>query len=62
MTLSGKIALLARECRYGLTHFCDGKPNLSEGDNPPKPPCPHGGDCPLKQHSVIRRKDESYIR
>jgi hypothetical protein len=40
-------------CKYGLTHFCDGKPNKSVDEHAtPKPRCPKYWFCDLRKHSI----------
>lgn len=57
--ISKKISL-KRTCYYGLTHFCDGTPNLSEDAKAKKRlPCPMFLDCKHKRVRLLERLDES---
>lgn len=50
---------LKRNCKFGLLHFCDGKPNLSE--NPrgkQRDPCPLWRTCYAKQNKVFDFKNQ----
>jgi hypothetical protein len=45
---------LKRNCKFGLSHFCDGKPNLSENrKSKQREPCPLWRDCYAKQNKVF---------
>lgn len=51
--LSSKFFHLQYACKYGLTHFCDGKPNKSVDEHAkPKPRCPNYYHCDIRKHSI----------
>lgn len=50
---------LKKTCLYGLKHFCDGTPNLSEDATAKKRlPCPMYLDCKHKANRLIKRAGE----
>ena len=50
---TNKQLLIARECKYGLTHFCDGTPNKSVDDRTrTKPRCPDYCRCKIRKQSI----------
>lgn len=45
-------------CKYGLSHFCDGKPNKSVDEYAkPKPPCPKYYFCNIRKISIYDEGD-----
>lgn len=52
--LTTKLYHLEYACKYGLTHFCDGKPNKSVDEHAkPKPRCPNYYHCELRNLSIF---------
>ncbi len=58
ITHATKLNLLTRICRYGLSHFCDGTPNKSEGVQDYLAPCPDYEYCTIRQKHVYKPKGE----
>ena len=56
---TNKHLLLARECTYGLTHFCDGTPNKSiDGRLKPRSRCPDYPSCKIRKQSIYDEKGD----
>lgn len=51
---------LESKCTYGVTHFCDGTPNLSadgvDENTQPKGRCPDWFRCEIRKHSVFEER------
>ncbi len=48
-------------CCYGLTHFCDGKPNKSEDIKAkPLPKCPNYYSCSIRDKSIFDEKGDDF--
>ena len=51
---TNKQQVLAKECRYGLCHFCDGTPNKSIDERlKKKEHCPDYFRCKIRKHSIF---------
>lgn len=50
---TNKKLLIDRVCKYGITHFCDGTPNLSVDERlKAKPRCPDYYRCNIREKSI----------
>ena len=48
-------------CYYGLSHFCDGKPNKSEDPlATPLPKCPNYYSCAIRNKSIFSEKEDMF--
>lgn len=56
-----KKEVLEKKCIYGLTHFCDGRTNMSakgiENGVTPKKRCPKYYDCEIRKHSIFEERN-----
>ena len=56
-----KLKSINDSCTYGLTHFCDGTPNMSAKgvtpDTKPKDRCPNYFKCEIRKHSVYEERE-----
>lgn len=55
-----KLKTIKNSCIYGLTHFCDGTPNMSakgvDANVKPKERCPNYFKCEIRQRSVFAER------